>query len=87
MASTCRPREDGREILDREADLIISAMRLVASGGAHRAIVAGLRLTGEALAIAMRETEIVDVVAESISRSDTVGQDVVISRGMRSPAP
>ena len=71
---------DVRQLIDQEADLIASAMRLVASGVAPRTVVAGLRLTDAALTIAARQAGGLGVRVEAIWRPDETGQDVVVTR-------
>jgi hypothetical protein len=66
--------------LERETELIASAMRLVAAGGATRAIVAGLRLTDAALAIAARDAAELGVIVEAIARPDHRGLDALVRR-------
>lgn len=86
MASTERTAEV-RQLIDQEADLIASAMRLVAIGASPRTIVAGLRLTDAALTIANRQAPGLGVRVEAIWRPDETGHDVVVTRiGAPSPA-
>ena len=70
---------DVRQLIDQEADLIASAMRLVAAGVSPRTTVAGLRMTDAALAIAARQAAGLGVRVESIARPDRRGCDVVVT--------
>ena len=73
------PAAEVRQVIDQEADVIASAMRLVATGGARRAVVAGLRLTEPALIIAARQAVGLGVNVEAIWRPDASGHDVVVT--------
>jgi hypothetical protein len=64
--------------VEREADLITSAMILVASGASHRTTVAGLRQSAAAIAIARRRAVALGVVLEPADRPDGRGQDVTV---------
>lgn len=70
--------QEVRDTLDREAELIASAVRLVASGGSPRTVVAGLRLGEAALAIVQPLAKDLQVVLEPLWRADEVGTDVVV---------
>ena len=74
------PAAERRQVIDQEADVIASAMRLVAAGGARRAVVAGLRLADPALVIAARQAAGLGVHVEAIWRPDESGHDVVVTR-------
>lgn len=69
-----------RSVIDQEAELIASAMRLVASGGATRAVVANLSLADAAMTIAARKASGLGVELESIWRPDEHGHDVIVRR-------
>ena len=66
--------------IDLEADIIDSAMRLVAAGVADRTIVAGLRSTDAALTVALGKATGLGVRVETIGRVDDEGRDVVVTR-------
>ena len=71
--------------LEREVDLVLGAMRLVASGGARRTIVAGLCSATDVLAIAGASAEAVGVVLEAVPRRHLPGIDIAVHR--RSDGP
>jgi hypothetical protein len=73
------PGDAGVDV-EREADLITSAMILVASGASHRTTVAGLRRSAAAIAIARRRAVALGVVLEPIERQDGRGQDVIVRK-------
>lgn len=77
---TNQPAAEIRQVVDQEADVIASAMRLVAAGGARRTVVAGLQLTDAALAIAEVRAAGLGVQVEAIPRPDQPGHDVVVTR-------
>ena len=74
------PGTDVRQLVDQEADLITSAMRLVAAGAARRTVVAGLGLPDAALALAAGQARALGVRVEAIERPDGTGCDVVVTR-------
>jgi hypothetical protein len=76
-------RDDIQGTLDREADLLAGAIRLVASGSAPRATVGGLRLAEEAMALVRPLADGSDVVLEPIWRADETGHDVLVRRADR----
>ena len=61
-------------------EVIVSAMRLVASGASRRTVVAGLRTTEAALDIAVRGATGLGVLVATIPRPDRSGLDVVVTR-------
>lgn len=69
-----------RDTIDREAALISSAVRLVASGASSRTVVAGLRLAEAALTVARPLAMELHVVLEPLWSADEDGTDVVVSR-------
>jgi hypothetical protein len=71
---------DAPDPVDDEAELIVSAMRLVASGASRRTVVAGLRTTEAALDIAVRGATGLGVLVATIPRPDRSGLDVVVTR-------
>ena len=71
---------EARRLVDREAELITSAMRLVAAGASRRTVVAGLLKTEAALDVALRGATGLGVRVATIRRSDASGLDVVITR-------
>lgn len=64
--------------IDREAELLASAVRLVASGGAHRTTVGGLRLTEAVIAIVRPLATDLGVELEPLWRTDEEGMDVLV---------
>jgi len=68
--------DDVRATLDRETDLLLGAIRLVATGGARSADIAGLRLAESAMAIARPEAEALGLVLSPLWRPDESGCDV-----------
>jgi len=66
--------------LDRELDLVLGAMRLVASGGARRTIVAGLCSTSAVVALAAATADAIGVALEPLPRRDRPGFDIAIRR-------
>ncbi len=66
--------------LDREVDVVLGAIRLVASGGARRTIVAGLCAGTDVLAIAAASAEAVGVVVEPLARRNLPGIDILVRR-------
>jgi hypothetical protein len=81
MPDVERSTTDVGATLEREAELIVSAMRLVAAGFASRSIVAGLGMTDSALAIVAGQAASLGVVVEAIARPDRQGRDVLVRRG------
>lgn len=73
-----------RPVIDREVALIDSAMRLVASGAATRALVAGLRMADVAALIAGRNAAGSGVIVEIVDGFDARGRDVIV-RSARAP--
>lgn len=72
--------QDIRATIDREAEIVASAVRLVASGATPRTIVAGLRLGEAALTIARPLAVELGVVLEPLWRADEDGTDVIVRR-------
>ncbi len=66
--------------IDREAELLESAVRLVASGGARRTTVGGMRLSEAAIAIVRPLAVELGVVLEPLWRADEEGIDVLVRR-------
>lgn len=66
--------------IDREAELLESAVRLVASGGARRSTVGGLRLSEAAIAIVRPMAVELGVELEPLWRTDEEGIDVLVRR-------
>ena len=67
--------------IDREAELLASAVRLVASGAASRTTVGNLRLSEAAIAIVRPLAAELGVELEPIWRTDEEGLDVLVRRG------
>jgi hypothetical protein len=74
------PSGEVQRTIDREAELVASAVRLVASGGAQRTVVAGLRLGEAALTIVGPLAVSLGVLLEPMWRADEEGTDVVVRR-------
>ena len=72
--------DEVRAIIDREAELLASAVRLVASGGARRTTVGGLRLSEAAIAIVRPMAADLGVELEPLWRTDEEGLDVLVRR-------
>jgi hypothetical protein len=66
--------------LDREADLLAGAIRLVASGGASRTTVGGLQLAEAAMALVRPLADGSGVILEPLWRADESGHDVLVRR-------
>ena len=67
---------DVQQTIDREAELLTSAINLVASGGARSATVAGLRLAEAAMDIARPLADDLGIVLEPLWGPDEGGCDV-----------
>ncbi len=66
--------------IDREAELLASAVRLVASGGARRTTVGNLRLGEAAIAIVRPLAVDLGVELEPLWGTDEQGLDVLVRR-------
>lgn len=66
--------------IDREAELLASAVRLVASGSARRTTVGGLRLSEAAIAIVRPMAAEMGIELEPLWRTDEEGLDVLVRR-------
>jgi hypothetical protein len=66
--------------IDREAELLASAVHLVASGAARRTTVGGLHLSEAAIAIVRPLAAELGVVLEPLWRTDEEGMDVLVRR-------
>lgn len=75
-----RPRRDVRATIDQETALVMSAVSLVASGGANAATVAGLRLGEAVLAIVGPLAAARGLRLEPLWSSDEAGLDIRIAR-------
>ena len=71
---------DVERTIDREVELLTSAINLVASGGAPSATVAGLQLAEAATAIVRPLAEDLGVVVEPLWGADEGGTDVRVRR-------
>jgi hypothetical protein len=72
--------------IDRETELLESAVRLVASGGASRTTVGGLHLTEVVVAIVRPLAADLGVELEPLWRTDEEGMDVLVRRADRAVA-
>ena len=66
--------------IDREAELLASAVRLVASGAASRTTVGNLRLSEAAIAIVRPLAADLGVELEPLWRTDEEGVDILVRR-------
>ena len=80
-------KDEVQVTLDREADLLAGAIRLVASGEAQRTIVGGLRLAEPAMALVLPLADGLDVVLEPLWRTDEEGLDVLVRRASPETEP
>ena len=71
---------DVRRTIDREVELVMSAVNLVASGGAPSASVIGLRLTDAVIEIVGPRASAVGVVLEPLWSADEATADVRVRR-------
>ncbi len=69
-----------RATIDREAELLASAIRLVASGAANRTTVGNLRLSEAAIEIVRPLAADLGVELEPLWRTDEEGLDVLVRR-------
>jgi hypothetical protein len=69
-----------QDTIDREVDLVLSAINLVASGGAPSTTVAGLRLTDAVIEIVAPVANERGVVVERLWGPDETTNDVRVSR-------
>ena len=74
------PTGDVAHLIDREAELLASAVRLVASGASPRTTVAGLRLSEAAIDIVHPLAGQLGVVDRADLRPDESTTDVVVRR-------
>ena len=74
------PSADVAQRIDREADLLASAVRLVASGAAARTTVAGLGLSAAAIDLVRPLAGSLGVVIEPIFGPDEATTDVRVRR-------
>ena len=74
-----------RGTIDREVEILMSAVNLVASGGAPSTMVVGLRLTDAVIEIVRPMAAERGVVLEPLWTADETGADVRVRRA--SPAP
>jgi hypothetical protein len=80
------PLVDDPLAADREADLVESAIRLVASGAAARTVVAGLHDAEAAVGVLRWLASSAGVSLETIDRAGQSGRDVVVRRLPPQPA-
>ena len=77
---------DLRSAIDREVELVMSAVNLVASGAAPSATVGGLRLVDAVLEIVSARAGVAGVTLEPLWGPDEVVTDVRIRRESAQPA-
>lgn len=70
--------DEVKATIDREAELLGSAVRLVASGGARRTTVGGLRLSEAAIAIVRPMAIELGIELQPLWRTDEEGMDVLV---------
>ena len=75
------PNGEVQRALDREAELLLSAVNLVASGVAPSTIVAGLQLGEAVLALVQPIADERGVILEPLWGHDESGFDVRVRRG------
>lgn len=74
------PTGEVQRTLDREADLLMSAVNLVAAGVAPSTVVAGLRLAEAVIAIVQPIADERGVILEPLWGSDEDGLDIRVRR-------
>ena len=74
------PSGEVAHTLDREVELLASAIRLVASGASPRTTVAGLRLSEPAIALVRPLAGELGVAIEPVASGDEATTDVVVHR-------
>jgi hypothetical protein len=79
------PNGEIQRALDREVDLVLSAVTLVARGVAPSTIVAGLQLGEAVLAVVQPMADAQGVVLEAMWGSDERGFDIRVRRGDETP--
>ncbi len=80
MGTTMPESSDVQRTIDREVELIASAIDLVASGSARATTVAGLRLAEAALAIVRPRADASGVIVEALWGADEGTTDVRVRR-------
>ena len=80
MNETDTSERDVRLAIDREIELVISAVNLVAAGGAPSVMVAGLRLTEPVIDIVQPIAATAGVVLEPLWAADESTCDVRVHR-------
>jgi len=80
MESGTAPGHDLRQAIDREVDLVSSAIDLVATGGAPSATIAGLRLAAPVLEIVTPGAKVRGVRVEPLWGPDETTCDIRVSR-------
>ena len=73
---------DVQRAIDREVDLVMSAVNLVASGGSPSVMVAGLHLTDAVIEIVQPDATRAGVVLEPLWGSDETTRDVRVTRAV-----
>ncbi len=73
-------KDQVKATIDREAELLASAVRLVASGAANRTTVGNLRLSEAAIEIVRPLAAELGVELEPLWRTDEEGLDVLVRR-------
>ena len=80
MTSANHASQDVQSTIDREVDVLESAIRLVASGATTRTVVAGLRLSEAVMPLVTPIAQRHGVTLEPIYRTDEEGWDIVVRR-------
>jgi hypothetical protein len=81
---TAANESDVRSAIDREVELVLSAVHLVAGGGAPAATVGGLRLVDAVLEIVGPRARAAGVIVEPLWGPDETVTDVRVSRSVAS---
>jgi len=80
MDSNETPGADVQHMIDHEVDIVMSAVDLVASGGAPSTVVAGLRLTDAVITIVTPLARAQGVVIDPLWGSDEADRGVRVHR-------
>jgi hypothetical protein len=80
MSETTTNRTDVESAIDREVELVTSAINLVASGAAPSATVGGLRLAGAIMEIVVPRARAASVTLEPLWGPDETVTDIRVRR-------
>jgi hypothetical protein len=76
--------QEVQRAIDREVELVTSAINLVASGGAPTTVVAGMHMTEAVLVILWPLAVERGVVLETLWNADEISNDIRVRRGAAS---